>query len=407
MSSQAVDNVRLRYVARLRYGMGQPPPLSDGEGVPILRATNIQRGRITRQDLQRARLQDLPLDRAPLLEVGEILVVRSGAYTGDSAIVTDEWVGAAPGYDLRVTPGTAVDPRFLSWCLLSRYCLDQIELMRTRAAQPHINADELASLRIPLPERQVQRRIADYLDTETASIDLMLSKIDRVASLSRQRLDELATWKICGEAGIANKSWRSAPLWSLANNTLKYGAGESGQADAPEGWPRYIRITDIAGPHTLRGSGMKFTHPRVAADYPLRNYDILLARSGATVGKSFLYDDGLHGYATWAGYLIRLRLAQDRMLPAFFMWYARTRGYWSQVTGGAPISTIQNFSAERYSALRVPTPPMAEQVRIVKSLDDAANRTRTFLAALKRQERLLKERRQALITVAVTGEVEV
>jgi type I restriction enzyme, S subunit len=57
-------------------------------------------------------LDKLPLERAPLLQPGEILVVRSGAYTGDSALVTDEWAGSAPGYDLRVTPFGA-EPRFL------------------------------------------------------------------------------------------------------------------------------------------------------------------------------------------------------------------------------------------------------------------------------------------------------
>jgi type I restriction enzyme S subunit len=92
---------RLKTVARVTYGLGQPPQLANN-GIPIVRATNIVRGRISPVGLVFAALADIPLDRAPLLRAGEILVVRSGAYTGDSALITPEWVGSAPGYDLRV-----------------------------------------------------------------------------------------------------------------------------------------------------------------------------------------------------------------------------------------------------------------------------------------------------------------
>lgn len=98
----------IKRVAAIAYGLGQPPELADA-GVPIIRATNIDRGAITTTDLVFAAHDDLPWDRCPPLREGEILVVRSGALTGDSAIVTPEWAGAAPGYDLRITPHS-IDP---------------------------------------------------------------------------------------------------------------------------------------------------------------------------------------------------------------------------------------------------------------------------------------------------------
>lgn len=74
--------VRMKQVADVRYGLGQPPPARP-DGIPILRATNIERGRINPEGMIYAALPDLPLHRAPLLKSGEVLVVRSGAYTGD------------------------------------------------------------------------------------------------------------------------------------------------------------------------------------------------------------------------------------------------------------------------------------------------------------------------------------
>lgn len=94
-SEQLPSEVPLKRVARLSYGLGQPPPLSD-DGVPIIRATNIDAGTINPTGLIYAQKGDLPVDRCPPLRLGEVLVVRSGALTGDSAIITSEWVGASP-----------------------------------------------------------------------------------------------------------------------------------------------------------------------------------------------------------------------------------------------------------------------------------------------------------------------
>ena len=203
MSAGVLHNdVPLQYLAQVEYGMGQPPPLSE-DGVAILRATNIERGKITVRNLQRARVDDLPLGRAPLLREGEILVVRSGAYTGDSAIVTSAWAGSAPGYDLRVTPDHAlVDPRFLAWSLLSTFCLDQFNLAKLRAAQAHLNAEELAATRVPSPPLETQRRIADMLDAEIEKTDALKSTVSRQQELLRLRRQALITTAVTGQIEV-------------------------------------------------------------------------------------------------------------------------------------------------------------------------------------------------------------
>jgi type I restriction enzyme, S subunit len=174
--------VPIKRVARVRYGLGQPPPPSD-DGVPIVRATNIFRGLITPEGMIYSRLEDLPLERAPLLVAGEILVVRSGAYTGDSALVSDEWAGSAPGYDLRLTP-FAIEPRFLALQLLGRRCRDQINLVKSRAAQPHLNAEDLGALQVlSLDSREEERSVLSVLDTRLAEIDPLLLDLASMRSL--------------------------------------------------------------------------------------------------------------------------------------------------------------------------------------------------------------------------------
>jgi type I restriction enzyme S subunit len=172
---------RLKYTARVDYGLGQPPALSE-TGIPILRATNVTRGKITSDGLIYAAKADLPLDRAPLLREGEILVVRSGAYTGDSALITNAWAGSAPGYDLRVTPIGAY-PAYIAYCLLSKVALDQVDLAKSRAAQPHLNAEDLGNVTILLPSLDKQCKIADFLDAETGRIDGLAAARQRMRDL--------------------------------------------------------------------------------------------------------------------------------------------------------------------------------------------------------------------------------
>jgi len=192
---------QLKRVARVRYGLGQPPP-SVKHGVPIIRATNINRGHISAENMAFAALEDLPLDRAPLLEAGEILVVRSGALTGDSATVTVEYVGAAPGYDLRVTPLSAC-PAFLAWVLLSSSAKAQIDVAKDRAAQPHINAEDLSSLLLAAsPSLDEQSQIAQALDIGVARLDAVAENLAAQLRLVAEYRQALITAAVTGQIDV-------------------------------------------------------------------------------------------------------------------------------------------------------------------------------------------------------------
>ena len=144
--------LKFKYLAKVRYGLGQPPKQLDN-GLKIIRATNVERGKIVEKGMLYIDPNDIPWDRNPTLNKDEIIVVRSGAYTGDSAIVTEEYAGCIAGYDMVATPFNC-DPKFLSIVLLSHYVLyEQIYLLRIRSAQPHLNAEELNEGRVKLEVR--------------------------------------------------------------------------------------------------------------------------------------------------------------------------------------------------------------------------------------------------------------
>ena len=156
------DVKRLKSMSHIRYGLGQPPRESPN-GLPLIRATNVSRGHITENAMMYVDPYDVPTTRDAFLRENEIIVVRSGAYTADSAIIPKRYEGAISGYDM-VVAATEANPEFLAMALLSTYVRDdQLIVVSNRAAQPHLNAEELGDAKILTPPRLEQEAIVNYL----------------------------------------------------------------------------------------------------------------------------------------------------------------------------------------------------------------------------------------------------
>ena len=151
--------------ASVRYGLGQPPTSQDG-GLPLIRATNISAGNILTDNMIYVDAEQVPPNRNALLRPDEVLVVRSGAYTGDVAQVTKKWQGAVAGYDLVVSPGEQLTGEFVESYLLTPFIQKgHFHNLKARGGQPHLNAEQVADTLIPLVPVDRQARFASYVDT--------------------------------------------------------------------------------------------------------------------------------------------------------------------------------------------------------------------------------------------------
>ena len=192
---------RLKSISRIRYGLGQPPrELSDG--LPLIRATNVDHGRIVEKDLVYVDALDVPKSRDAFLSKKEIIVVRSGAYTADSAIIPEAYEGAVAGYDMIVTVSGA-QPEFIAIALLSNYVRDdQLIISSTRSAQPHINAEELGTAVLLLPPLDEQAAIVRYLDRATADIDIATDRARRQIDLLKEYRTRLIADVVIGKLDV-------------------------------------------------------------------------------------------------------------------------------------------------------------------------------------------------------------
>ena len=179
---------------------------------------------------------------------------------------------------------------------------------------------------------------------------------------------------------------------------LKNGIGAAAQYDDST-WPRYVRITDIAGPRELRSDTFASLPPQVALEAPFEVGDLLAASAGS-IGKTYLHTREI-GPVAYAGYLTKISLNKD-FEPRFVSYWTESKHYWHQIMTGVVQSTIQNFSASKYAELRLPTPPLRTQQAIADYLDRETGQLDALVAEMERGLGLLAEKRRALIACAVT-----
>lgn len=155
------------------------------------------------------------------------------------------------------------------------------------------------------------------------------------------------------------------PLVKLGSlsDTPQYGANEKAVDGFKNKDVRYIRITDINENGSLNNEFK--TAENIQEQYILNNNDFLFARSGNTVGKTFLYKEK-YGKCLFAGYLIRFKLNEKKILPDYLKSFTGTSLYWDWVNSNITGSSQPNINGQIYSSLKVPLPPIKIQEEIVK-----------------------------------------
>jgi len=355
---------------------------------------------------------------------GDVLVTKDSESWDDIAVpsyVAGKLDGVLCGYHLahiRPHPRKLLG-EYLFRAFRSRGINDQFRVAANGITRFGLGKYWLDNGLFPVPPLDEQHAIAAFLDRETARIDALIEKKRRQIELLQEKrsalishavtkgLDPNAKMKDFGIEWVGEipAHWEVKRLKFLVSEPLKYGANEAAELDDPE-LPRYIRITDVDENGRLRDETFKSIPEDVARPYLLKEGDLLLARSGATVGKSFYYEPSW-GRAAYAGYLIRARFNPTKIMSRFINYFTNSQQYWHWLSASFIQATIQNVSAEKYANLIVPVPPFEEQKRIVSYLDSVWERLNKMTNKVRKSIQALEEYRSALISAAVTGKIDV
>mgnify|MGYP005748783223 CR=1 FL=1 len=274
------------------------------------------------------------------------------------------------------------------------------------------------SMQIFLPPLSEQDAIVRYLYSATSEIDKAIAMQQKMIDLLNERkqiiiqnavtkgLDENVEMKESGVEWIGRipKHWEVSKLKYIIKKPLKYGANEASEY-IDYSCPRYIRITDIDSNGKLKEDTFRSLPRDKAEPYLLSKGDILFARSGATVGKAFLFEEEYK--ACYAGYLIKASFDNKKVLSKFVYLYTQTLAYQRWKESIFIQATIQNISGEKYSNMQIAIPPISEQKKLIDWLLPRLNVFDSAITNCQRQITLLQERKQIIINEVVTGKVRV
>ena len=371
---------------------------------PYMRAANVQpNGMLALDDVNEMWFGDAELEQLSI-RAGDVVVVEGGqGGFGRAAYIDEDLIGWGFQNSInRLRPIDNSDGRFIAFYLIALRASGFIRAYCNVVSMPHLTAEKLARIPMPLPSQEEQRAIADFLDRETARIDALIGEQQRLIEMLCERRAAI----ISQETGWGASRPTNWPMMRLswlfqatgsgttpANNDIAYGKG----ADIPWVTTGELRESLILG--TARGVSSEILRRYTALKiHPAGS--LLIAMYGATIGRMALL--GVDATSNQACCALIGPTGADPEFVQYSLMAAKSWLLLEAAGGGQP-----NINQDKIRSFRIPAPDLDEQRRIVACLNEKTAKIDALIAETKRFVELARERRVALIAAAVTGQIDV
>ena len=233
------------------------------------------------------------------------------------------------------------------------YFLKQYDMKKviSGSAQPQITVQSLKNIDVKITDVETQTKIVKELNIIQQIIDIRKKQIEDLRELIKAKFVHM----------IQCDKYDKKCLNDISEIKGEYGSGASAR-EYIEGQPRYVRITDIQEDGRLNYNNMASPkNENNLEKYTLGYGDILFARTGATVGKTYKYSEN-DGFCIYAGYCIRFRLDLEKANPDYIFSFTKTEEYKKWVENKQRIVAQPNINAKEYgNDLLIPIPPIELQ----------------------------------------------
>lgn len=299
-------------------------------------------------------------------EAGTIVISQGGASAGFVNWMDIPFFAGAHAYTIKANEDKLLQ-RFAYYFLKMK----QITFMQCQygAGIPALAKSELQNLLIPIPPLEIQQKIVKILDKFTeleATLEAELALRKRQYQYYRDFLLDFDN-QIGGWIADGYQCRLKDVVWKTLGEVGKFTYGYIAKAQ-DAGTARFIRISDINANGKLIPNGEKYIDVLPECKkYLLKKNDLLMARTGATYGKTMIFSEDYP--AVYAGFLIKLDFDKNILIPKYYWHFAQGELFWRQANklvsgGGQP-----QLNANALKMIKIPIPPIPEQEKITAILD--------------------------------------
>lgn len=305
----------------------------------------------------------------------------------------------------------AVCNQSLLYMYLFYYCISQKNVFIEKGkggAQPNISQIILKQHPIPLPPLSEQQRIVERIEELFAKLDEAKERLQEVADSFAVRKAAILHKAFTGELtkqwrrenGLSDESWEESNFGKFT--VSQYGYTE--KAHWEKIGPKFLRITDIQDNKVdwdevpwcpIDEDGMK--------QYAVEIGDIMIARTGATTGKSYLICDDVE--AVFASFLIRLKVVNKNLDYNYLYGYMQSEDYWRQITDFSSGIAQPGVNASKLKQIKFKCPTLPEQHEIVRLIDDLLARERSAQQATEQALASIDLMKKSILARAFRGEL--
>lgn len=349
---------------------------------------------------------------------GDLLFGKLRPYLAKVACAVEP--GEAIGDFFVLRSSTGVVPRFVQYQMLTREFIDLVDGSTFGSKMPRASWGFMGSILIPLPPAREQQAVVEFLDRETEKIDSLVAEQRRLITLLAEKRQSIISQAVTRGLNVRTpmkasgldvlgdipSHWTVSELKHLAKpgTTITYGIVQAGP-DVEGGVP-YIRTSDMAG-EEFSETGYLRTSAEIDRSYARSKVEAgdLVVAIRASLGKGLLVPPFLAGANLTQG---TAKVSPGSKLLSQFLLRAFNSDYCqASVARVGKGTTFLEITLEALRRIRLAVPPLGEQREIVAFLAAKTSKIDELIAEAQRAVEQIRERRDALVSAAVTGQIDV
>ncbi|MBN2634760.1 MAG: restriction endonuclease subunit S [Prolixibacteraceae bacterium] len=351
-----------------KVGSGKTPKggekVYSNDGIPFIRSQNVIDNQL-RTDSTFIPLKVHREMKGSKVVSNDILLNITGGSIGRSCVVPTELKEGNVNQHVCIIRLKNDNPYFLQPILSSWRGQKLIYQGQTGSGREGLNFESIKVFRIGFPSLPEQTKIANFLTTVDERINLLTQQKDKLEQYKKGVMQKIFSQQLQFKDDDGNEfpEWEEKRLEEVSKNIM-YGLNSS--AVNFDGVNKYIRITDIHETNNkFCPSPLTSPEGKLDESFRVREGDLLFARTGASVGKSYLYNKN-DGKLYFAGFLIRFSI--NKAVPLFVFYCTLTHEYWKWVNVMSMRSGQPGINAQEYKSFKIKFPCIEEQQKIASFL---------------------------------------